>query len=162
MKLVITYTYSDGRRGFSLALDKSIMPKLDVGLGYRPNPPWDASFLTSPEHKLTPWRRISYINDPITHFQKWIQYDNNDKKKMMKIDRSSLIPGIAFFSSQCDPNMASARLDQLKPLIEALKAYNIRFASFGKCFHTEDMEVSMPQCTNLRRYTCIFVICIYV
>jgi hypothetical protein len=136
-----------------------------VGLGYRPNPPWDESFLTSPEHKLTPWRRISYINDPVTHFQKWIQYDN-DKKKTNKIDRSRLIPGIAFFSSQCDPIMASARLDQLKPLIEALKEYNIRFASFGKCFHTEDMEVSMPQCTNLRRYTTLSLfiyiyICIY-
>lgn len=112
---------------------------------------------------MIPWRRLSYVNDPLENFQKWQQFEilNNDnhyieeerkkKKKKNSIDDEDLIPGVVFFSSQCDPKMASARLKILEPLINALKENDIRFASFGRCYHNEDLGTSLPQCSGLQR-----------
>ena len=116
-----------------------------------------------------PWRRVSYINDPLASFatppRRFLQpppppprtgpQTGPEKSPVASAAAASvgtgssglggvvddgslwLERGVAFFSSQCDPVLAAARLGLVARLAPALSAHGVRFASFGRCFHTE-------------------------
>ena len=143
-----------------MAIEKSFGRDLSLALGYRPTPPWDLQKSPAAESNIqqVPWRRVSYLNDPLERFRAWPNHSEHAKHLDPKHSRAGtfqqrtgMIPGIAFFSSQCDSVLAKSRLDLVAALVPALEAEGVHFASFGKCFHTADLAEVLPECAQLPR-----------
>jgi hypothetical protein len=111
-------------------------PRMDLAMGYRAEPPW-------PQRSLGSWQRLSYVNDPLADFARF------PASRPLRSD--GVVAGVAFFSSQCDPGLAAARLRIVEALVPALAAQRIPFASFGKCFHSADLATALPHCAALPR-----------
>ena len=145
-----------GRHGLALELERTLGSRLSLAMGCRPTPPWEV--VPGSSAWQVPWRRISYINDPIERFNEWSSYPDLSKHSNHEKNHSSIfqaktgmLPGIAFFSSQCEPIRSQARIDLLVELLPAFRREGVRFASFGKCFHNADLAEVLPECAQLPR-----------
>jgi len=141
-------------------MEQSFGPYLSLALGYRPNPPWEVKESSAARWSIqqVPWRRVSYLNDPLERFSEWPSHfqradhlspEHHHTETFQQ--RTGMIPGIAFFSSQCDSVLAKSRLDLVAALVPALEAEGVRFSSFGKCFHNADLAEVLPECARLPR-----------
>ena len=143
-------------------MERTFGPALSLAMGYRPTPPWEISQSTTAEESTiqrVPWRRMSYLNDPLERFGEWPSYFGHanfapgskyEHSGLFQLE-TGMLPGIAFFSSQCDSVLAKSRLDILAALVPALQAEGVWFASFGKCFHNEDFTDVLTECAELPR-----------
>ena len=154
--VILPFFFAGGRHGLALELERTLGSRLSLALGYRPTRPWEVAPGSSAWQ--VPCRRISYINDPIERFSEWPSYPNISEQYTSKHNhtgmfqsRTGMLPGIAFFSSQCESIRSKARIDLLASLVPALQAEGVWFASFGKCFHNEDFAEMLPECARLPR-----------